>query len=233
MSVYVACSWLRGSRAKKKIELAEEVQNLFYNAEDAIRTIRWRRNSGSSKPEEAGFDESPEEKEARDLAYFSRGYMNCKELFNRIHSMRYRFAVQFGGKSAEPFDDLHKLVRALLTASRRLAEIQARTQGETAEDANRYDYRREKYEAILWADSEDDEVNLKLRSIVRKVEDICFSSSSRRPFSSYSISRFPEWVKSKAKSISKPKWMPSPIGQVISFHKSERSKTAEMPGKSR
>lgn len=215
MSIYATCSWLRGSKAKKKIELAEEVLNLFYNAEDAIRMIRLRRNLGSYKPAgEANFDENPEEKEARDIAYFSRGYMNCKDLFNRIHSMRYRFAVQFGKKSAEPFDDLNKLIRALLAASRKLAEIQARTQGETAEDGYKHDYRREKYEAILWADSEDDEVNLKLKSIVRRVEDTCYTSILSRPFLSYRISKFPELVKTWVKSISKPKWMTSSMGRV-------------------
>jgi len=153
IAIYGIDSWRRESRSKKQIELAEETLTLFYEAEDAIKVIRYPGSYGSEgSTRKSSPCEDLKQKEARDRAYVLIGkYLRHKELFNRIHAMRYRFMAQFGKESAKPFDELHKLVRGLLLSAKRLAEIWADDVCDIPQEAREeHDYRREQYEAIFW-----------------------------------------------------------------------------------
>ena len=153
IAIYGIDSWRRESRSKKQIELAEETLTLFYEAEDAIKVIRYPGSYGSEgSTRKSSPCEDLKQKEARDRAYVLIGkYLRHKELFNRIHAMRYRFMAQFGKESAKPFDELHKLVRGLLLSAKRLAEIWANDTSNIPQEAREeHDYRREQYEAIFW-----------------------------------------------------------------------------------
>src|SRR4030042_1656983 len=100
--IYGINAWRREYTGKRKIELAEEVLALFYEARDAIRFIRnpfGYVGEGSSR--KCADNESPEEKRINDRAYVvSERYTKCKDLLKRIRSIRYRYMAQFRKNSA-------------------------------------------------------------------------------------------------------------------------------------
>jgi len=204
IAIYATGSWRRELKAKKQIELAEETLTLFYEAADAIRVIRYPGSYGSETSSRiSSQSEDLKRKEAHDKAFvLIRRYLKYKDVFNSIHSMRYRFMVQFGKESAEPFDKLHRLVKGLLYSARRLAEIWTKDSTDFQHGAEeKYAYTQEQYEAIFWEKSEDDEVNSGLNSIIRRIEDTCrfiiLSNSTSRLFHSYSLPKLVDLVKKK------------------------------------
>ncbi|MGA2404248.1 MAG: hypothetical protein ABSG91_21505 [Syntrophobacteraceae bacterium] len=221
IAIYGIDSWRRESITRKKTELAEAALALFYEAEDAIRMIRYPGSYGSEgSTRKPGPNENLRQKEARDTAHvLIERYLNCKKLFNRIHSIRYRFTVQFGKESTEPFDELHKLVRILIDSARRLAEIWAKAPGNIPqEDREKHDYWREKYEAIFWEESKDDEINLSLKSIIRRIENTCCSIILPKPtvhsFIKYPLGKISELIRKKMRTTSKPEFCKAPMGRV-------------------
>jgi len=175
-AIYGLGSWRRESRETKKTELAEETLTLFYEAEDAIKMIRYPGSYGSpGSTRKPGINENPKQKEARDSAYvLIDRYLKFKKLFNKIHSIRHRFAAQYGKESTEPFDELHKLIKGILSSAMRLSEIWAKDEdGIPQEELEKYYYMRERYEAIFWEGSEDDDVNKIVKSIIAKIENTC------------------------------------------------------------
>ena len=116
-------AWRREYIGKRKLELAEEVLALFYEARDAIRYIRNPSGYvGEGSTRNAAPNESPEEKQISDNAYvvFER-YNKRQDLFNKLYSMRYRYMAQFGKDSAKPFDDLNKIVNDIFISARMLS----------------------------------------------------------------------------------------------------------------
>ena len=138
--------------------------------------IRYPGSYGSpGSTRKPGLNENPRQRDARDSAYvLIDRYQKFKKLFNKIHSMRHRFAAQYGKESAEPFDELNKLIKGILSSAMRLSEIWAKDEdGIPQEEREKYYYMRERYEAIFWEGSEDDDVNKIVRSIVAKIENTC------------------------------------------------------------
>ena len=100
-------AWRREYIGKKRHELAEEILALFYEARDVIRSIRNPFGyAGEGSTRNAGVNETPEQKDINDRAFVViERYNKNRELFNKIHSMRYRYMAQFGEESANPFID--------------------------------------------------------------------------------------------------------------------------------
>src|SRR5271169_357821 len=100
VSVIFAClsiilgvdAWRREYIGKRKIELAEDVLTLFYQARDAIRRIRNPfGHQGEGQSRKPGEYETPEQKEFRDNAHaaFER-YEKERDVFNKLDVIRYR-----------------------------------------------------------------------------------------------------------------------------------------------
>ena len=152
-AVYGIGSWRREHRGKRQADIAEEALSLFYEAKDAIRHLRnpfSPAGEGSSRKE--GDNETAEEKRAYNQAYvvFER-YNNHIELFNRLHSIRYRFMTQFGAEYAKPFEDLRKVVNRILASAQTLAQLWVRQHGyfRTDQQAQKHFEFQTKMEAIL------------------------------------------------------------------------------------
>ena len=108
VSVIFACisiilgvdAWRREYVGKRKIEVAEDVLTLFYQARDTISRIRtpWHQKE-EGKTRKPGEYETPEQKEQLDRAYvvFER-YEKEQEIFNKLVVIRYRFMARFGKK---------------------------------------------------------------------------------------------------------------------------------------
>jgi len=178
VAIYGINSWRREYRGKKQAELAEEALCLFYEGRDAIRHIRSPFNwSTEGKTRKHGEHEPEEEKEAYDQAYvLIERYNSQLELFNKLHSMRYRFMAQFGKESAEPFEEFRKILNELIASARSLARLwarQNRTFHKEYQAERHYDF-IEKQEAIFYEGlPEEDPIVPKVDDCISKIETIC------------------------------------------------------------
>ena len=176
VAIYGIDSWRREHTGKRQIELAEETLALFYEARDAIANIRHPVSWGSEDNDiERGESESDKDYEARKRAniVFSR-YKEHQELFNKIHSMRYRFMAQIGKDESVPFDELRGLVNKIFISARMLARLWARDHFRTDDAHEKHWNDIEKHEAVFWDGmSEDDPINGKLDETIKKMESTC------------------------------------------------------------
>lgn len=179
VAIYGIDSWRREHRGKRQIELAEDTLALFYEAYDAISYIRNPINYESETKDIEKLDnESDAEYAARKLAsvVFVR-YKEFNELFNKIHSLRYRFMAQVGVKDAEPFQQLHAITKEIFVSAKMLAGLWGRVRGGSyISDKNREEtfQKIEKYENVFWEGlEEEDHIKRKLDEIIKNIEGTC------------------------------------------------------------
>lgn len=157
-AIYGFDAWRREHIEIRRIELAEEVLALFYQARDAIESIRSPLGFGgegqSRKPSE---NESPEKKQVLDQAYvLIERYNKHSELFSRINSLRYKFMALMGQDSAQPFNELNKILYELVLSSRQMAWDSSI-----------------KIDQVYYGGGEDDPIVPRVNKIIEKIEGIC------------------------------------------------------------
>lgn len=176
VAIYGIDSWRREHTGKRQIELAEETLALFYEARDAIADIRHPTSWGGEVDDvERGEAESEKNHDARKRAsvVFAR-YNKHQVLFNKIHSMRYRFMAQIGKEEAVPFDELRGIVNEIFGSARVLARLWGRDHFRTDEAHQKHWDQIEKYEAVFWDGmSEDDPINGRLSTTIENMESTC------------------------------------------------------------
>ncbi|WP_426269261.1 hypothetical protein ACN9MB_13610 [Dyella kyungheensis] len=125
VAVYGLDSWRREHSGRRQIELAEDTLALFYEAADALRHIRHPASFGYETKDITRHDgERDAEFSARKNAsiVFVRT-AQYSELFNKLHSMRYRFMAQIGKDQAKPFEDIRRIVLDVENAASSLARL--------------------------------------------------------------------------------------------------------------
>ena len=177
-AIYGIGSWRREYVGKKRVELAEEVLCLFYEAKDAVQHIRnpfSYASEGNSR--KVGENETPEQKEAYDRAYVLFERFNTHiELFNKMHSMRYRFMAQFGIDAGKPFKDFRTILNTMQASAEALAREWAKRYhySRTKEqETSHYDFIK-KQENIFWEGlPEEDTIKPKVERCIDDIEKIC------------------------------------------------------------
>ena len=172
-------AWRREYIGKRKLELAEEVLALFYEARDVISYIRNPFGfGGEGSTRNAAPNESPEEKQINDNAYvvFER-YNKRQDLFSKLYSMRYRYMAQFGRDSAKPFDDLYKIVNEIFISARMLPHYwkeQGHRQWKNEAEFQKHLDEMHKHEAIFWEMSADkDQITPRVSAVISDIEAQC------------------------------------------------------------
>jgi hypothetical protein len=172
-------AWRREYVGKRKLELAEEVLTLFYEARDVISYIRNPFGYvGEGSTRETTPNESPEEKKTNDQAYvvFER-YNKRQELFNKLYSMRYRYMARFGKDTAKPFDELNKIVNDIFISARALSRYwkdQGRRQWKNDAEFQRHLEEMQKHEAIFWYQGEEsDSITPRVDAVIANIEAQC------------------------------------------------------------
>ncbi|MGB2863154.1 MAG: hypothetical protein WBC05_07490 [Sedimentisphaerales bacterium] len=183
VAIYGVESWRREFTGKRRIELAEDVLVLFYEAKDAIKFIRSPLGFiGEGSTRERGEDETPEQTRARNLAYVAiERYEKKREIFGKLGSLRYRFWAQIGRDKAEPFNEIKNVMDDIFGASRRLArrwERRSQISRPTELEALSEEIRR--YEAIFWFGEEDDKIGERVEKAVSQMEDTCSNIIMRK-----------------------------------------------------
>jgi hypothetical protein len=177
-AIYGIGSWRREYVGKKQAELAEEVLCLFYEARDAVQHIRnpfSHGNEGTTR--KADENETPEQKEAYDSAYVLIERFNTHiELFNKMHSVRYRFMAQFGKDAGKPFEDLRKILNEIQVSARALGRAwadQYRNFRTEKQETEHYNFIR-KQENVFWEGlPEEDTIKPKVENCIDDIEKIC------------------------------------------------------------
>lgn len=123
--IVITQTWTtRRDYTKRRIDLAEEVLALFYEAEEAIRFIRspagWV-GEGSSRQRRD--NERQEESAALDRAYIViERYQKYEVTFNALKSKSHRFKATFRGDAHRPFQMIDDVLRKIFIASNILGE---------------------------------------------------------------------------------------------------------------
>jgi hypothetical protein len=177
VSVVVACataiygvdSWRRESLGKRKMELAEDVLSMFYNARNAfaaMRNIFGYSSEGQATPE------------AGEAAVQVERYMKHKDLWGEMDAKRYRFQAYFGLEAVKPFSEISNLLHQYMSAPRRLKRLeQLAMNAEHSSDENRIENchtQIEEIESIIYGmGGEDDAFAQKVEAAIQKIEKIC------------------------------------------------------------
>jgi len=167
-------AWRKEFQGKRRIELAEEVLVLFYEARDAITAIRspfgFLGEGLTRKPQEA---ETEQEKEARDRAYvvYER-FDKRKEVFSKLHSKRYQFMARFGTDKTKPFDDLRHVVIDIQCAANELAELWCEVPLDE-EHKKRLREQIKEQKSIFWYSGKKDLLVPRLEKAISDIETVC------------------------------------------------------------
>lgn len=171
-------AWRQEFVGKRRIDLAESVLALFYEAEDVIKQIRSPHSiAGEGGTRKRADNELAEESRLLDQAniVFER-YQEREKLFAQIRSMRYRVMATFGSAAAEPFDELDKITNEILVAARMLGSHYWPRQGRVEmapEEFKKHLEEMHSYEAVFWYLGDDkDQISPRVRKTVEKIEDI-------------------------------------------------------------
>jgi len=176
-AVYGIDAWRREFIGKRRMELAEEVLALFYQARDILQAIRSPFGYvGEGATRKASDTERPEDKDALDHAFvLIERYNKHIDTFSRIHALRYRFMAQLGSDAATPFNDLNGVVNELILASRQMARLSTRPDRSfrTEADIEKHQREMEKVDAVFYSGSENDPIEPRVEAIVAKMERTC------------------------------------------------------------
>lgn len=176
VAIYGIDSWRREHIGKRKIELAEETLALFYEARDAISEIRnpwsWESETAEIKKKE---NESEDNYEARKMASIvAIRYEKHSELFNKIHSLRYRFMSQIGKNDDKPFKDLRKIVNEIFISVHLLVVLRHGICRDTNEQNEELIQKIEKHRSIIWENWEDnDPIKPRIENTIIEIENTC------------------------------------------------------------
>ncbi|MGI9306619.1 MAG: hypothetical protein ACR2P5_04865 [Gammaproteobacteria bacterium] len=176
MAMYGLDAWRREHTGRRQIELAEETLALFYEARDVIKHIRAPMSFGSETADIERVEGETEQDwvARRNASVAYRRYDSHRDLFSRIHSLRYRFMAQIGRTEAEPFQELRSIVTEILSAADALARLWPRGHFRTEDQLEVHHERVEKYEAIFWDTmDEDDPINPRLEALFSRMEATC------------------------------------------------------------
>lgn len=176
-------AWQREFVGKRRIELAETVLALFYEAQDAIREIRNPFSfGGEGATRKRSENDGKEESELLNQAYvvFER-YQKREKLFAELRSMKYRVMAAFGSSAGEPFDDLSKIINEIFSSAQILGTFYWRKQDR--EDMSKDELRTHldqmhEQEAIIWLmGEENDKISPRVQNAVVKIEKITKEAS--------------------------------------------------------
>ena len=163
-------AWRRELKGKKEYDLAEEALYLFYESRDRIRIIRNLFSLAVGVKTENVFPGKTQRDLLMDI------YNKHHEVFNKLHTLRYRFMVLFGADKVKPFDDIRSIINDLFYATERLPSYWDWEKDELKreEGAKKCQEKVHELESILFKTSEEnDPLETRLNNIISNIEEIC------------------------------------------------------------
>lgn len=177
VAIYGIDAWRREYIGKRRMELAEEVLALFYQARDVIASIRSSFGyGGEGESRKPGPQETAEEKAALDRAFvLIERYNRHAELFSRLQSLRYRFMAQFGSEASEPFQAIVRIVNQMIGSAQTLARLAAVPEWSLRTEEAQELHGKQIMEAyrIYYEGFDDDPIAPRVEEAVAKIERTC------------------------------------------------------------
>jgi hypothetical protein len=165
-------TWRQEQIERRQCELAEEALALMYEAQEVFASIRHPASyggEGSSRIQ--GENETPEEKQARDLAFVPIERINSfGDFFGRVVSVRPRFRAMFGKDADGPLAEILGIRGQIVLAVRMLRRLEGRDVPDDPQKAEEHHQRIQKNEAIKWSDEDNDEIEATLAQASKRME---------------------------------------------------------------
>ncbi len=175
VAIFGLTTWRRELKGKHDMELAEEVLCLFYRAERAIEAIRSRWGDlREEQTREAQANETPEQKEARDRAYVVfKKIQDHGEIFNQLHTLRFRFMARFGRDKAKSFDEMKHVISMIEVSAESLARLWADQlrRGDRVSEGTRAEI--QSHHQVIWSMGKADQITSDVKRIVAEIEAVC------------------------------------------------------------
>lgn len=186
--IYGINAWRREFIGKRKIELAEKVLSLFYEARDAIKYMRnIFGNSEESKTRKRSEFESNGQSRLLDQAYvvFER-YQKNEKVFAELNSLKYRVMTVFGAEYVKPFNDLNFIIRDIFTAANLMGIYSNDLDITYGKRKSELLEKIKENEKIRWyMFDENDDIENRLNNIISEVEKLTKEVVNRKSNSSY------------------------------------------------
>lgn len=163
-------AWRRELKGKKEYDLAEETLYLFYESRDRIRVIRNLFSLAVGVKTENVFPGKTQRDLLMDI------YSKHHEVFNKLHTLRYRFMVLFGADKVKTFDDLKSIINDLFYATERLPFCWDWDKDElkSVQESKKCQEKVGELESILFKTSdENDPIETRVEKIIKNIEEIC------------------------------------------------------------
>lgn len=184
--VYGVSAWRREFLGKRQIELAEDVLSLAYEIEEVIRYIRSPFSNISEGHTRQRQDyESEEETELLNRAYvvFER-YSSHEEKFAKFRSMKFRFKATFGRTSAEPFEEIDKVIKEIFASAHILGSHYWPRQGRVQMQQDEFQKHLDEmhhHEAVYWYQGDErDEIGPRVSNAIQRIEEEVQRANFRR-----------------------------------------------------
>ena len=181
--IVIAQSWTtRRDYTKRRIDLAEEVLALFYEAEDAIRMIRspFGYSDIGSRPKRE--KETAEEAVALDRTYVIQDkYQKREAVFISLRAKKHRFMATFRGETKEPFEAIDKALNQIMSAYNILSVFYwpKLAEGKSGAPIFVSEHHREQFmkdmakmEAILYGGDPNDEICQRIAEAIQRIEAV-------------------------------------------------------------
>jgi hypothetical protein len=150
---------------KRKVELAEEVSDLFSRAVFVFQDIRNPFSSaaeGTSRPQ--GEHESPEQTDRLNHLYVTLERIQRHfEFFQKIETYRNKFLLYFGDEFESAFEAVDSIRRNIRATA--VTRYQVGLQGGSWDD--------EDWRHIIWETKNNDEINQKLLNAKEQIWQVC------------------------------------------------------------
>lgn len=182
--IVVTQSWTsRREYAKRRLELAEEVLALFYEAREAIVNIRNPGGfGGEGSTRQRRDNETEQESRVLDRAFVVvERYKKQETVFNNLRTKKYRFMATFRGSTHVPFDEVTKVLNKIFAASHMLGTFywrRAERTGLIGEEMADQLRALHEQEAIFWIMSENDPITAAVEDAVQKIEQIAATAAT-------------------------------------------------------
>jgi len=176
VAVYSINAWRRELKGQRELDVSEQALALIYECKDNLQFIRGPFSfSGEGQTRKRRPDETKDESKAFDQAYvLIERYEKVRDSFIKLQSMKYKFMAIFGKETAEPFNEVNRIMNELFLAAKRLGERywNPKYQAKSLSDP-KWEKKILEYEAKFYSGEEPDTIAERMDNVVGRIEGIC------------------------------------------------------------
>jgi len=176
VAVYSINAWRRELKGQRELNVSEQALALIYECKDNLQFIRSPFSFGSEgQTRKRRPGETEDESKVFDQAYvLIERYEKVKDSFIKLQSIKYRFMAIFGKDTAEPFNEVDKIIKELFLAAKWLGYRywNPKYLGQSLSDPY-WEKKLSEYEAKFYSGGEPDTIAEKMDNVVGRIESIC------------------------------------------------------------